>query len=399
MVFTDPWGEESWGEGTQDYASEQFGQEHWWQNIGGKALAVGMITVHAAFDAASVGAVSKIDRAQEQLDRGQIGQNEYWKKVGYAGANTAAVMAAGGGAGALAARGAAAFGLSASASSVVAGVGGGLAGQASSDVVANATGEQKGLSSWQSYVGAGVMGGAFGYLGAKYQVEKSVSAASEPVMQTEGGIKPVEEAPQSTNREYVSDEVTAQARAARNAPNAAKISTDVPADNYNHGPFIVPEEGAAGAAAYGQRSLGAGEAAPETAALPNNASTAETNAVKPNTEVPSSQQLGKNLEDAGIQRPADTAAHHIVAGYDPRAMAARQVLQREGIGINEADNGVFLPRNTKVANPTGAQVHSKLHTNAYYNAVNEAAVNAPPGAVRDVLADIAEQLQQGTYTR
>jgi hypothetical protein len=121
-----------------------------------------------------------------------------------------------------------------------------LAGQASSDVVANATGEQKGLSSWQSYVGAGVMGGAFGYLGAKYQVEKSVSAASEPAMQTEGGIKPVEEAPQSTNREYVSDEVTAQARAARNAPNAAKISTDVPADNYNHGPFIVPGESADG---------------------------------------------------------------------------------------------------------------------------------------------------------
>jgi filamentous hemagglutinin len=112
------------------------------------------------------------------------------------------------------------------------------------------------------------MGGAFGYLGAKYQVEKSVSAASEPVMQTEGGIKPVEEAPQSTNREYISDEVTAQARAARNAPNAAKISTDVPADNYNHGPFIVAEESSAGEAAYGQQSFAAAEAAPPSGGNP-----------------------------------------------------------------------------------------------------------------------------------
>ena len=79
---------------------------------------------------------------------------------------------------------------------------------------------------------------------------------------------------------------------------------------------------------------------------------------------------GQNMEDAGITRPADTAAHHIVAGSDARAAEARAILGRECIGINDPDNGVFLPKNLSVEIPTGEQVHSTVHTNAYYRAVN-----------------------------
>jgi RHS repeat-associated protein len=104
---------------------------------------------------------------------------------------------------------------------------------------------------------AGLIAGA--KAGGEWGAGKINGVASKPVMQGESGIKPVEEAPQSTNREYISDEVTTQAREARNAPNAAKISTDVPADNYNHGPFTVAEESSAGEAAYDPHSLGAGE--------------------------------------------------------------------------------------------------------------------------------------------
>ena len=114
-------------------------------------------------------------------------------------------------------------------------------------------------------------------------------------------------------------------------------------------------------------------------------------------EAPSSRVLGENLEDAGISRPADSAAHHIVAGSDARAAEARAILQQEGIGINDAENGVFLPKNSSVPNPTGAQVHSTVHTNIYYNAVNSALRNAMPGTIADVLADIADQLLAGTF--
>ena len=69
---------------------------------------------------------------------------------------------------------------------------------------------------------------------------------------------------------------------------------------------------------------------------------------------PSSRALGTALEGAGIARPAESAAHHIVAGGAAAAAQARAVLQRFGIGINDAANGVFLPATRASANPLGA---------------------------------------------
>ncbi len=71
-------------------------------------------------------------------------------------------------------------------------------------------------------------------------------------------------------------------------------------------------------------------------------------------------------------RPAGAATHHIVAGGAEAAAPARAVLQRFGIGINDAVNGVFLPASRAAPNAAGAAVHSTVHTRAYYQAVNEA---------------------------
>jgi RHS repeat-associated protein len=88
---------------------------------------------------------------------------------------------------------------------------------------------------------------------------------------------------------------------------------------------------------------------------------------------PSSRILSAALKAAGVAQPAQTAAHHIVAGKG-RANAsepARAVLARFEIGINDAANGVFLPANRTSANALNAAVHSSVHTPAYYQAVNE----------------------------
>jgi RHS repeat-associated protein len=85
----------------------------------------------------------------------------------------------------------------------------------------------------------------------------------------------------------------------------------------------------------------------------------------------SSVALGNNMVRNGIARPAETAAHHIVAHGAKAADGARAVLTRFGIGVDDAVNGVFLPRNLASANPNGALVHSTIHTKAYYNWVNE----------------------------
>ncbi len=74
----------------------------------------------------------------------------------------------------------------------------------------------------------------------------------------------------------------------------------------------------------------------------------------------SSRALGSALVAAGFARPANSAAHHIVAATAGAAQRAQEVLLRFGIGINDAMNGVFLPR----------AFHESLHTNAYYQAVN-----------------------------
>ncbi|TAL80476.1 MAG: hypothetical protein EPN75_07110 [Beijerinckiaceae bacterium] len=102
----------------------------------------------------------------------------------------------------------------------------------------------------------------------------------------------------------------------------------------------------------------------------------------------SSKVLARALEAAGEVRPAGSAAHHIVAGSAPDALAARTVLQNYGIGINDAENGVFLP----------AEQHARLHTNAYYNAVNNALANAKSqDDVIRILGTIKSRLKSGGF--
>lgn len=111
---------------------------------------------------------------------------------------------------------------------------------------------------------------------------------------------------------------------------------------------------------------------------------------------PSSRQLGKNLEEAGTSRPSDSAAHHIVAGRAKSAAQARTVLKDFGVDINDAANGVFLPRSTRVPNPTGAAVHSTLHTNQYYATVNDLLLGATSREeVLGALASIRSSLLGG----
>jgi RHS repeat-associated protein len=114
----------------------------------------------------------------------------------------------------------------------------------------------------------------------------------------------------------------------------------------------------------------------------------------------SSRALGANLVRAGFTRPAETAAHHIVAGGVPAAAPARAVLARFGVHLDEAANGVFLPRFSTSANPTGAMVHSELHSNQYaaqyYARVNQLLGQARTrDKVVETLGYIRDQLLAG----
>jgi hypothetical protein len=78
---------------------------------------------------------------------------------------------------------------------------------------------------------------------------------------------------------------------------------------------------------------------------------------------------------------------------------ARQMLPEHGIDINAAENGVFLPATATSANPTGAVVHSNLHTHGvegYYQSVNRALEDAESyDEVVEILDDIRQTLLAG----
>lgn len=83
---------------------------------------------------------------------------------------------------------------------------------------------------------------------------------------------------------------------------------------------------------------------------------------------PSSADLDFNLRQVGVSRPANTQAHHIVAGTSPRAQLAKDALDRHDININSPNNGVFLPGCGGSA-AVGA-IHCGSHTYAYMDEVN-----------------------------
>src|SRR5262249_36438251 len=106
----------------------------------------------------------------------------------------------------------------------------------------------------------------------------------------------------------------------------------------------------------------------------------------PVDEEPSSEKLDRNMRAAGMKRPPGTAAHHIVAGKATAGKVAQAKLRDLRIGINDANNGVYLPCNSKTPCEELGAVHSKLHTNDYYRAVNQALedANTPEKAISEL---------------
>ena len=87
-----------------------------------------------------------------------------------------------------------------------------------------------------------------------------------------------------------------------------------------------------------------------------------------------SDELAEAMAVAGNPRPVGHSTHHIVADADQRAAEGRAILRKVGINPrNDWRNGIHLPQN--VGNPRTVPEaftqHATLHTDSYYNTVNE----------------------------
>jgi len=116
--------------------------------------------------------------------------------------------------------------------------------------------------------------------------------------------------------------------------------------------------------------------------------------------------LARNIVKAnGQARPADACAHHIVALNDERALLSRRRLFGWFIAINDADNGVFLPRHASrplQGSPQAPHHGAELHTPVYHAAVYarlRGADAADPAAGRQRLRSIRQQLLADTFPR
>jgi hypothetical protein len=101
-----------------------------------------------------------------------------------------------------------------------------------------------------------------------------------------------------------------------------------------------------------------------------------------------SAELRQNLEHRGDVAVRDDQAHHIVPENHPFVQAARDKLDQLKIGINDAENGVFLPR----------ILHGPLNKRSYLQAVNDAlaGVGSRDAAI-DALTGLAERIWSGEF--
>jgi RHS repeat-associated protein len=110
-------------------------------------------------------------------------------------------------------------------------------------------------------------------------------------------------------------------------------------------------------------------------------------------------RLRDRMKAAGDNPPDQSyQAHHIVADGAKRAQPARDTLARFSIDLNDPVNGVWLPANKNSPKVDNAAVHSPLHSNDYYDYVNESLADSQSrDDVIRTLDKIRSELEQGGY--
>jgi hypothetical protein len=125
--------------------------------------------------------------------------------------------------------------------------------------------------------------------------------------------------------------------------------------------------------------------------------------------VGSPARLGTNMEKVlGITKPPGMASHHIVEkAANPEA---RAIIERAGLHIDEASNGVWMPTDLIIDEYNAAgradwlqgvgPRHQGSHTGAYHQAVTARLTpldGQPAAVIRDELQKIANELVEGSF--
>lgn len=125
------------------------------------------------------------------------------------------------------------------------------------------------------------------------------------------------------------------------------------------------------------------------------------------------RELHKELKIARVaaggppEKPDGCDAHHIVPQREGRVWAkeyadtTREILKECNIGINSAENGIYLPNGKSNNSQCEGTHHSDVHTKANYEKLSrllkDAKNNNGCDGVRDRLLEIKNNLLRGTF--
>jgi hypothetical protein len=101
-----------------------------------------------------------------------------------------------------------------------------------------------------------------------------------------------------------------------------------------------------------------------------------------------SDELKKNMKEAGKKPNQGDQAHHIVHSGHQRAEETRDILKRFDININDSSNGVFLTK----------KQHGSLNKHDYiYQVLAKLRDATTPGEARRILDRIGQKLLNDTF--
>jgi hypothetical protein len=120
--------------------------------------------------------------------------------------------------------------------------------------------------------------------------------------------------------------------------------------------------------------------------LPERTQAIGTTTKPPTSTLTDAEQLAANLTKEIGARPLGHEAHHIVPKRMEEAETARRILKWAGIDINDARNGIWLPKDSSTVNEFSSDIHSKVHTARVIRVITdqllEGAKDGPQGVER-----------------
>lgn len=103
-----------------------------------------------------------------------------------------------------------------------------------------------------------------------------------------------------------------------------------------------------------------------------------------------SEVLAKKMIDSGIPFPGEGfEAHHMIPEGDPRAEWVKNMFDEADLSLNEAYNGIWLPRGKDVVNPEGVLRHEFTFGDDYFQLIEEHF-----GKFRDMIPDPNELVNE-----